>query len=215
MSTQTHPNRADASDSAPVPQDAPEVGAAAADASLPEHLLESVVEPVVETMGLELVHLSWTQSGRHRKLQVFLDRPGSEPDDGKGGVTLDDCSRMSPIISNALDAAEADPASSAALRRLLEGAYTLEVSSPGLDRPLGKRSHFERFQGRRVTVRTAEPIAEGSKQKNFHGWIEGVEQDPIAPDDDRRGVVVLRADDGEHHQIALVQIRRANLVFEG
>jgi ribosome maturation factor RimP len=182
----------------------------------PERLLEAVIEPVVATMGLELVHVAWTQSGRHRKLQVFLDRPSvDEADPTAGGITLDDCSRMSPIVSNALDAAEADPESSAALRRLLEGAYTLEVSSPGLDRPLAKRSHFERFAGHRVTVRTTAPLSEGSKQRNFHGWIEGVEADPAAPEDDRRGVVTLRADDGEHHPIPLVHIRRANLVYEG
>jgi ribosome maturation factor RimP len=173
----------------------------------PEQLLEAVVEPVVTTMGMELVHLAWTQSGRHRRLQVYLDR--------EGGITLDDCSRMSPIVSNALDAAEADPDVLPALRRLLEGAYTLEVSSPGLDRPLSRRSHFEKFKGQRATIRTHAPVGEGTNQKNFHGRIEGVEPDPAAPQDERRGVVELTADDGQHHRIELIQIKKANLVYEG
>jgi ribosome maturation factor RimP len=169
--------------------------------------VEEVVETALGAMGYELVHLEWVGSGRHRILRVFLDHPG--------GVNLEACARMSPIVSNALDAAEVDPASPAPLRRLLEGAYTLEVSSPGLDRPLRRITHFQRFIARNATIRTTGPLDEGSRQKTFHGRIERVEPDPSAPHDDRRGRVELRSEDGTAVWIPLSRIRRANLVFEG
>ncbi|MEX1361623.1 MAG: ribosome maturation factor RimP, partial [Nannocystaceae bacterium] len=138
------------------------------------HLLESVVEPVLEAMGYQLAHLEWGQAGRHRKLQVFVDHPGRE-----GGVGLDDCARLSPIISNALDAAEstdtAERTHEGALAALLNGPYMLEVSSPGLERPLSRRSHFERHLGQRVKLRVFSPLVPGDSQRNFHGRIEGVQ----------------------------------------
>lgn len=169
--------------------------------------LESVIERVVQTMGYELVLVEWSSSGRHRRLRVFLDHPD--------GIGLDDCTRLSPIISNALDAAEADPATPE-VARLLDGAYVLEVSSPGLDRPLVRRSHFERFVGHRATVRTAAPLYPGANQRNFHGVIAGVEPDPSDPDDDRAGIVCLDVpEDGAAHRIPLALVHRANLVYEG
>lgn len=166
-------------------------------------MLESVIAPVAETMGFELVHLEWNGSGKHRRLVVYLDK--------EGGIDLADCARMSPILSNALDAAETD----LALERVLRGAYTLEVSSPGLDRPVSKRPHFERYAGRRVKVATLTPLREDDKQKNFHGIIAGYDPDPSDPDNERLGVLRLQADDGAETLISLALIRRANLVFEG
>ena len=181
-------------------------------------LLESVVEPVLEAMGYELVHLEWGQSGRNRKLQVYVDlSPESERE---GGVGLDDCARLSPILSNALDAAEAtDRAESelvGALVSLLDGPYVLEVSSPGLERPLSRRSHYARYLGQRIKLRVFSPLAPGDAQRNFHGRIEAVEPDPQQPDDDRAGTVTLRdPDDGREHRIPLHRVRRAHLVYEG
>ena len=159
--------------------------------------LTAVIEPVVETMGYEVVHVEWSQSGRHRRLQVYIDH--------EQGVGLDDCTRLSPIISNALDAAEADP-QMAPVAKVLGGAYTLEVSSPGLDRPLSRRSHFERFVGEKATVKTLAPIEPESAQKTFHGIIEGVDADTVR---------LVASDSGCIHRIPLAQIRRANLVYEG
>lgn len=169
-------------------------------------LLEAIVEPVLASLGYELVHLEWSGSGRHRRLQVFVDHPE--------GFGLDDCTRLSPILSTALDAAEAD-AQTPELGRLLQAAYTLEVSSPGLDRPLSRLSHFRRFIGSRATVRTRAPVEAGSNQKTFHGRITAARPDPQQPENDRMGVVELAADDGPLHHISLAQIRRANLVYEG
>ncbi len=168
--------------------------------------LEAVVEPVLATLGYELVHLEWVGTGSHRRLCVYLDH--SE------GVTLADCVRMTPIISNALDAAEVDPVQPA-IGRILHAPYTLEVSSPGLDRPLRRRSHFCRFVGGKVKVQTFEPLDPQSRQRTFHGRIEEVHSEPGRADDDRSGVLVLRTEEGHQHAIPLALIRRANLVYEG
>ncbi|MCR9164855.1 MAG: ribosome maturation factor RimP [Nannocystaceae bacterium] len=188
----------------------------------PEALLEDVLGPVVESMGYELVHTEFTGSGKHRRLCVFLDRPAAPDSAEGGGISLDDCSKMSPIISSTLDAAEADP-DAAAVARVLKAPYVLEVSSPGLDRPLAKLSHFRRYLGGLARVTTFAPLDAGSKQKNFNGRIEAVQPAPHAPEDDRSGTVTLLDPDaktdsngaGGRHVISLDQIRRANLVYEG
>ena len=100
----------------------------------------AVVERVVEACGLELVQAELVGGGRERVLRVFLDQPG--------GIALADCERVSRALSAALDEDEAAVA----------GSYTLEVSSPGLDRPLTRREDFERFAGQRVRVRTRTPL---------------------------------------------------------
>ena len=170
------------------------------------YALEAVVEPVLATLGYELVHLEWVGSGPQRRLCVYLDH--------REGVTLNDCVRMTPIISNALDAAEADPAA-VEIGRLLNAPYTLEVSSPGLDRPLRRRSHFARFIGRKAKVQCSEPLDPESRQRTFHGRIEEVQSEPGRADDDRTGILVLGTEDGQQHVISLALIRRANLVYEG
>ncbi len=175
-------------------------------------VLESVLEPVLDAMGYELVHLEWGQSGRRRTLAVFVDKAE--------GIGLNDCARLSPILGNALDAAEVLDAQErthgGALVSLLEGAYVLEVSSPGLERPLSRRSHFDRYLGRNCKLRVFSPLALGDSQRNFHGRIEAVTPDPDQPQDDRSGTVSLRdPDDGCVHQIPLSRVRRAHLVYEG
>lgn len=169
----------------------------------PDRLLERVVEPVVETLGYELVAIRWAAGGR-RGLQVFIDQPD--------GVTVDDCARVSRVVSNALDAAEQAP-DAGPLAKLLASPYTLEVSSPGIERPLCRRSHFERFSGHVASVRTIAPLREGESRKRFTGRIVSVEPDPSQPKDDRAGIVVLRADDDAGlFRIPLSQMRRASLV---
>jgi ribosome maturation factor RimP len=181
-------------------------------------MLEAVIEPVLTTLGYELVHLEWTVSGRQRKLQIFVDHDG--------GISLDDCARLSPILGNALDAAEvADQAGAEAadgagfhgeLARLLEAPYVLEVSSPGLERPLSRRSHYARFVGRLCRLRVYSPLESGAAQRNFHGRIEAVLPDPTKPHDDRSGTVTLRdPDGGQEHHIPIDRVRRARLVYEG
>ncbi|HWB74823.1 MAG TPA: ribosome maturation factor RimP [Nannocystaceae bacterium] len=168
--------------------------------------LQRIVEPTLRTMGYELVLLEWLGNQRPRTLRLFIDHAD--------GITLDDCARLSPIVSNALDAAEHhDPA----LAAVLDSAYNLEISSPGLDRPLARRSHFERYVGARATIRTHAPIALDHNQKNFKGRIAGTTPDPAAPDDDELGTIALVDDDDPSRTFAipLALVRRANLVYEG
>jgi ribosome maturation factor RimP len=169
----------------------------------PDRLLERVVEPVVATLGYELVAVRWAGSGR-RGLQVFIDHPD--------GVTVDDCARVSRVVSTALDAAEQAP-DAGALAKLLAAPYTLEVSSPGIERPLCRRSHFERFSGHVASVRTIAPLQPGESRRSFQGRIVSVEPDPNHPTDDHAGVVVLSTDDDAGmFRIPLAQMRRASLV---
>lgn len=195
------------SDAEPSDEATPSAAATVERGRVEVRLLEDLVGPVITTMGFELVHLEWASTARPRVVRLYVDRAG--------GMTLDDCARLSPIVSNALDAAEhgEDPAS-AALRAVLDAAYVLEVSSPGVERPLSRRSQFERHHGARATVRTWAPLVPGSPQKTFHGRIAGTASgsDPAA--DDREGVVSLQAEDGAVHEIPLSLIRRANLVYE-
>jgi len=190
----------------------------------PAHRLEVVVEPLLQSMGYELVHVEWTASGRHRKVQLFIDRRhgvegervAGDPVEGEHedrGFGLDDCARLSPILSAALDAAEVDPATPD-LGVLLGVPYVLEVSSPGLDRPLSRGSQFERFIGHKATVRTHTPLRPESNQRTFHGRITKFDRDGEAPGDEHRGEVELTAEDGHVYAISLALVRRANLVYE-
>jgi ribosome maturation factor RimP len=174
-------------------------------------LLTRAIEPVVEDMGFELLLLEWLGSGKRRVLRLFLDHTD--------GVSVADCSKMSRIVGNALDANEAAADTDPALLALLGRAYTLEVSSPGVDRPLTKRRHFADHVGGRVKLELWSPLSpdEGglADERNFHGRIAAVEVDPDAPDDPRRGVVVVH--DGERQRtlrFSLPRIRRANLVWD-
>ena len=102
--------------------------------------LIALIEPLVEQLGFELVELEYSGGRSHAVVRVFLDGPE--------GVTVEDCERISREISALLDVEDPIPS-----------AYTLEVSSPGFDRVLRKRAHFERFMGSRVLVELKAPRA--------------------------------------------------------
>ncbi|PRQ07496.1 ribosome maturation factor RimP [Enhygromyxa salina] len=197
-------------------------------------LVEQAIEPAIEAMGYELLLLEWITSGKRRVLRVYLDHPA--------GVSVGDCSKMSRIIGNTLDASDpasapasapasttapAEPADTPepkpvnpALAALLSRPYSLEVSSPGVDRPLTRLRHFAAQIGGRVKLETWEPLdlpeQQDSEQRKFHGRITAVEPDPAAPEHPGRGVVVIQdADRPRELRIPLPRIRRANLVWEG
>jgi len=177
--------------------------------SSPAHLLEAAVSAVVGDMGFELLLLEWLGSGKRRVLRLFLDSPK--------GITVEDCSRMSRIVGNALDAAEAAAKAGEGdmiLASLLDRPYTLEVSSPGVDRPLAKRRHFEQFVGSKLRLETLEPLE--PRDHRFTGRIVAVQDDPTQPEDPEAALVVIA--DGEHERtlhVPLSRIHRANLVWEG
>jgi ribosome maturation factor RimP len=139
-----------------------------------------IAEPLCRSEGLELVHIEFQREQSGRTLRLFLDK--------KGGVSLDDCVNISRQLSDLLDVSldeEVPP-------------YNLEVSSPGIHRPLGRISDFEDFKGRRAKIRTAHPI---DGQKNFTGILEGLNDSNIQ----------LRG----HHRtvnIAFAEVVKAHLV---
>lgn len=206
MVAKTPPSHSKRTNSAPADAVSDGVADAAEGNDATVALLEEAIDPVARAMGYEIVLLEWLGGRGGRIVRVYLDHPN--------GISLDDCTRMSRIFSNALDAAEADP-QTPALAALLAQPYTLEVSSPGVDRPLRRLSHFARHVGGRAVIRTREPLNPGDDQRTFHGRIVGTEVEASNPEDDRLGTVLLRALDGDIiYPISLAGIRRANLVYE-
>jgi len=141
--------------------------------------LIELLEPPVRALGYELADLD-AHAGRHGLLRIYIDR---EP----GGVTLADCERVSEQIGAFLDVE--DP---------LPGSYTLEVSSPGLDRRLRTAAQFERFAGEPVRVELKRAL---DGRRRFKGEIAGVEAD-----------AVLVAEDGRTWRFPLRDIAEARLV---
>jgi ribosome maturation factor RimP len=137
-----------------------------------------LVESGVEALGFELVDAQFAGSGRQAVLRVYIDLPG--------GVTVEDCAEVSEQLSAILDVEDPIPQ-----------RYTLEVSSPGLDRPLVRRRDFERFTGEMVRVRLREPVA---GQRNFKGRLIGVRGDCVTLSVDERTVDV-RLDDIERARL--------------
>lgn len=119
--------------------------------------MAEIVAPVLEDMGFELVRIR-LMGGETPTLQIMADRP-------EGGITIDDCGDISVAVSAVLDVE--DP---------LEGAYHLEVSSPGLDRPLTRLKDFDLWQGYEAKLETAEAI---DGRKRFKGEIAGTEGDEV------------------------------------
>jgi ribosome maturation factor RimP len=111
-----------------------------------------LADPLCRAEGVELVQVEYQREHGGLILRLYLDK--------QGGITLDDCADISRQLSDILDVGLDLPA-----------AYRLEVSSPGLQRPLGKWSDFERFKGCRAKVRTNRPL---NGQKNFSGILNGV-----------------------------------------
>ena len=119
--------------------------------------LADIVRPVVEGMGYELVRLR-LQGGKTATLQVMADKP-------EGGIEVEDCARISTDLSVVLDVE--DP---------LEDEYSLEVSSPGIDRPLTRLKDFDAWSGHEARVETEEPI---DGQRRFKGTVAGTEGDEV------------------------------------
>jgi|SRR5688572_3514031 ribosome maturation factor RimP len=118
--------------------------------------LRELLAPVVAGLGYQLWELEYTPRSGGGLLRLYIDTAGDSP----SGIGLDDCERVSRVVSDTLDAADPIP-----------GQYTLEVSSPGLDRVLRTREHFERFAGERVRLEMMQPV-EG--RKRFSGRLLGV-----------------------------------------
>jgi ribosome maturation factor RimP len=120
--------------------------------------VERIVEPILREEGLELVDIEFRRERAGWVLRVYIDRRG-------GGVTLGDCVRVSRELGELLDVEDFIPYS-----------YNLEVSSPGINRPLRKKEDFESFRGEWVKVRLVEPLR---GRRNIRGRIWGVEEEKV------------------------------------
>jgi ribosome maturation factor RimP len=144
--------------------------------------LVKLSEPVVAGQGYELVDVEFKNELGQWILRVFIDKAG--------GVGLEDCATVSRELSAVLDVADAIPQH-----------YSLEVSSPGLNRPLKKEADFARFVGKKAKIRTRRPI--GESRRNFSGTLVGVDAGKV------------KIDVGDQVcEVPVEDVEKANLVYE-
>ncbi len=124
--------------------------------------LMRLLEPPIEALGFELIDVEFAREGRGGVLRIFID---AHAGDSEAGVTVDDCARVSHAVSEVLEIQ--DP---------IKGNYTLEVSSPGFDRILRTRAHFERFVGQRIISELKLPI---DGRRRFIGVLKSASGDTI------------------------------------
>ncbi|UCF37872.1 MAG: ribosome maturation factor RimP [Acidobacteriota bacterium] len=145
-----------------------------------ERRAEQLIQDLVESEGFELVHVEFVPKGGAPILRVYLDRPG--------GITISDCAEVSRQISALFDVED-----------FLDFHYTLEVSSPGIERPLFKADDFRRFTGKEIRLVTFEKVG---NRKNFTGYIVELVE------------TVLSLDcEGVLYRIPLENVKKANLVY--
>jgi ribosome maturation factor RimP len=152
----------------------------------PENMRDALMrllEPPIEALGYELVDIEFAREGRGGVLRIYIDRHAAGPG---GQITVEDCASVSHAVSQVLEAQ--DP---------IKGHYTLEVSSPGFDRILRTRAHFERFSGERIAAELKLPI---DGRRRFIGILKSV-----APD-----TIVVEVD-GKAHSLPLDRIQKARL----
>jgi len=143
--------------------------------------VEKLVMPILEDEGLELTDVEFQREKRGWVLRVYIDKPG--------GVTLDDCTAISYQLSAILDVED-----------VIDTSYTLEVSSPGITRPLKGLNDYEKYKGKLVKIKTYKPI---DGKKVFRGKLIGLENEIVKIEDEK----------GEH-EIPFENIAKANLNFE-
>lgn len=155
--------------------------------------IEGQLESRIEDLGYELVDSSWAGSTKRPILRLRIDRQDSVP--GRGGVSVDDCATVSRALEAWLDEHEELPE-----------RYTLEVSSPGVDRPLVRDRDFVRFAGETVAVKGHDTLA--GRARRLEGELLG-----LAEGDEGTGAVKLRLPSGDEVSIPRKDIAGANLVF--
>ncbi len=144
--------------------------------------VRQLARPLAEEAGYELIDVEHALGGRHRIIRVLLDKPG--------GITVGDCAQFSRRLSDCLD-----------MNQTISGSYQLEVSSPGIERPLKSLDAVGRFTGMRATLTTFEP-------RDGHRHFEG---ELMAPDRGRVGIVT---DDKAEHWFEWAEVKSARLVVD-
>ena len=153
---------------------------------------EALVEPLVRAEGFELVELEYVREPAGWVLRLFIDRPGRDPMAKEGGVGLEECARVSHAVETALEVEE-----------LVPHAYSLEISSPGINRPLRRPEHFQKVVGKRVKVKTFGPVGEPPR-KSFTGTLI---QSSVSD-------ITVQVEGGGAFHIPIRDIAKANLDFE-
>jgi ribosome maturation factor RimP len=146
------------------------------------HEVSSVAEPLLDSLGMEMVDTEFLSEKGRWVLRVFIDR--------EGGVTLDDCAGVSRELGDLIEA-----------KNIIDYPYVLEVSSPGLNRPLKKERDFMRSIDKMVKVTMSQPI---NNRRNFTGRLADV----------REGIIRLSLDDTNVIELPLEGIERARLKYE-
>lgn len=144
--------------------------------------VEEIAQRVAESEGLELVQVEVLGGGNARVVRLYIDKPA--------GISHADCELVSQQVGTILDVEDVIP-----------GRYTLEVSSPGLERKLLKPRDYERFLGKKAKVTLREPV---ESQRHWEGTLAGFED----------GVISLNAEGGKTVQFRFDQVDKANLKFE-
>ncbi len=152
-------------------------------------MLQNMIQPVVESMQFEFVGLEYLPMGNGALLRIYIDHE-------ENGVNVDDCADVSRQVSALLDVE--DP---------IETEYTLEISSPGIERPLFTAEHFKRFLGQQARVILYRPLPQYNRKK-FKGVIRNVSQEQ------GQDFIIEIEVDREIYPLALKNIKRANLVAD-
>ena len=151
--------------------------------------IRAMASRVAESYGLEIFDVQFRREGHGMVLRIQIDRPGPAAT-AEESVSVDDCANVSRDLSAMLDVEDVVPTQ-----------YTLEVSSPGLDRPLRRAEDYQRFAGRRAKLVVRQAV---DGQTFFRGTLGGVDA----------GDVLIDADDRKRHRVPLGAITRANLEVE-
>lgn len=144
--------------------------------------LQALIEPIIQKQGLELVDVQYQKEGKNWFLRIFIDN--------EDGISHKECTRVSEALDPVLDEQE-----------IITESYILEVSSPGLNRPLKREKDFIRFAGKRIVMKTEEAI---ENQKTFNGTLLGIKD----------GKVRIELEDGRVIGISQENIKKANLMVE-
>lgn len=159
--------------------------------------VERELDRRVDELGFELVQVEWAGSAGRPILRIRIDVPGgSDPREATGGVTVDDCAEVSRALESWLDGVDALP-----------DTYVLEVSSPGVERPLIREADWSRFAGEQVALKGGKAMLAGRAT-----YLEGELLGP-GTDAEGRQIVRLRLGGGEELEVAKEDIRAARLLF--
>jgi ribosome maturation factor RimP len=143
--------------------------------------VSDLIEPILDELGFELVDTEYQTDRGRWVLRLYIDK--------EGGVTIDDCAKVSHELGDLID-----------IKNIIENEYVLEVSSPGLNRPLKKESDFIRVTGKKVKVRTKTPL---KGQRNFMGVLKDFKEHEL-----------YIQSEGQLITVAWANIEKANLVYE-